>query len=151
MGRLRKDYLTRQRSAQFKCLAYTFLHRHCLLERVLPPTGCSCQLGMERSILKQSRLAAPMLLCYNVGGAHSLLVSSLLPTLLFPLMWEDPPIRAEQVLIILFFWRTIWSFPFLLGYEQLCWCSWPEESDPSSDCLAALLFPLISSMLPKEV
>lgn len=105
MGRLRKDYLARQRSTQFKCLAYTFLHQHCLLERVLLPARCSCQLGMERSILQQSRLAAPMLLCYNVGGAHSLLVSSFLPTPLFPLMQEDPPVRAEQVLITFFFGR----------------------------------------------
>ena len=86
MGRLRKDYLTRQRSTPFQCLAYMFMHRHYLLGRGLLLAGCSWQVGKGRNHPVTEQTCSPhdttsqLWAMPTFREAHPLLVSSLLPT-----------------------------------------------------------------------
>lgn len=124
MGRLRKDYLTRQRSTPFKCQAYMFVHRCCLLQRRLLLTGLSCQSGEEGNIFEQSRLAASMLPHYSLEQclwleehAHCLSLHS------FPYIFSPHAGRSSHQVrksshypfFFFFFWQTIRSSPMLLA------------------------------------
>ena len=168
MERLRKHYLTRQRSTQFQCLAYTFVCRHYLLGRGLLLPGCSCPVGKGRNHPVTEQTCSPhattsqLWATPTLGGAHPLLVSSLIPTV--PSLWckktlpSGPPRVSLSPSL-----ADHWFFPMLLSYKQLCWGSWPQNSHawlvfllapyplfPSGTFLATWTNGLLHPLLPAE-
>lgn len=104
MGRLRKDYLTRQRSTPFQCLAHTFMHSHYLLGRGLLLGGGErkepfCDRGDLSLCHHIAAWAKPTL-----GSTHIqyVLTPSCRP---FPLKQEDSPITSAQGVTVSFFGR----------------------------------------------
>lgn len=158
MGRLRKDYLTRQRSTPFKCQAYMFMHRCCLPGGGLLLTGLSCQSGEEGNIFEQSRLAAPMLphcsleQCPWLGEHTHCLSPHSFPYICSHWCWKILPSGQNKFSLPSFFGRPL-DPP--LSSVQPFWCYSPQEycvwPDLLIGYLLALLFLLLSAMLPEEV
>lgn len=101
MGRLRKDYLTRQRNTPFQCLAHTFMHRHYLLERGLLLAGGerkepSCDRADLSLYHHVTALGMPTL---RSTHSHDVLTPSCSP---FPLKQDDSPITSARGVTVSF-------------------------------------------------
>lgn len=160
MGRLRKDYLIRQRSTSFQCPTYMFMHRHYLLGRGLL-VGCSWQVGKgrnhpvtEQTCNPRATKASQLWAMLTLRGTHPLLVSSLFPTV--PSLWNRKVLPSHQ--------HKVSSCPPLADHLILpcaakLQATRPRLLAPEISCLThlptghllTLFFPLASSMLPDEV
>lgn len=130
MGRLRKDYLTRQRSTPFQCLAYTFTYRRYLFGRGVLLAGCSWQVGKGSNHPVTADLQPPGATTSQLGQYHCLFPHSFPQSLPSEAGRSFNHVSTRSHRLIL--WHTIWSLPMLLSCKQPCqgsraqkYRSWP--------------------------
>lgn len=131
MGRLRKDYLTRQRSTPFQCLTYMFMHRHYFLWRrlfltLLLADGQGREPSCDRADLHPVATTSHLCQCPHTGEhTHCVPPHSFLQP--FPSKAGRSSLHISTRSYCLLLWQIVWSLPVLLSYKQPCWGSWTQK------------------------